>query len=82
MQSGGARRRKVTRVSRKNQVTLPVAALAQARIKAGDQLRVEAAGDGRITLIRERDMLEELAGSLPGLSKATNLEALRNEWAR
>lgn len=78
----GRRRNNVTRVSRKNQVTLPVAALAKARVQAGDRLLVEASGDGRITLIRDHDPLDDLAGSVPGLSAATDLESLRNEWGR
>jgi hypothetical protein len=76
------RRRGVTRLSSKNQVTLPVASLAQARIQAGDELRVEVQGDGRIMLIRDRDLLAGFAGSVPGLAAATDLQRLREEWAR
>ena len=78
----GRRRRSVTRVSSKNQVTLPVAALAKARVHAGDQLFVEVSGDGRITLIRDHDPLDDVAGSVPGLSAATDLQSLRDEWGR
>jgi bifunctional DNA-binding transcriptional regulator/antitoxin component of YhaV-PrlF toxin-antitoxin module len=38
------RRRGRTRISAKNQATIPVAALKQAGLKPGDELRVEAAG--------------------------------------
>ncbi len=75
-----------TKVSRKNQVTLPVAALAAAHVAPGDVLRIEVEADGVFRLIRESDpWLEEFnkfAGSMPGLSAATNLEELRNEWER
>lgn len=80
MTSKVKRRKGVTRLSRKNQVTLPVAALVDAHIRAGDQLRVEVEGAGRIRLIRELDAFEQLAGSIPGLSEATGLQALRDEW--
>ena len=75
-----------TKLSRKNQVTLPVAALAAAHVKSGDVLRVEVVGDGEFRLTRVRDpfweAFNELAGSMPGLSAETNLEELRNEWER
>jgi bifunctional DNA-binding transcriptional regulator/antitoxin component of YhaV-PrlF toxin-antitoxin module len=75
-------RRGVTRVSRKNQVTLPVAALRQAHVQPGDELRVTVDEQGRLVLTPVEDPLEALIGSVPGLSAATDLEALRDEWAR
>jgi bifunctional DNA-binding transcriptional regulator/antitoxin component of YhaV-PrlF toxin-antitoxin module len=74
------RGRGTTRLSRKNQVTIPVAALAAARVAQGDVLRVSAKGDGRILLERSADPLDEYAGSIPGLSSATQLDKLRDEW--
>jgi bifunctional DNA-binding transcriptional regulator/antitoxin component of YhaV-PrlF toxin-antitoxin module len=71
-----------TRVSRKNQVTLPVAALRAAHVEPGDAVRVEVVGDGIFRLVRERDPLDELIGSAPGLAAATDLDRLRDEWAR
>jgi AbrB family looped-hinge helix DNA binding protein len=76
------RRRGVTRVSRKNQVTLPAAALREAHIKPGDELRVTVDGRGRLVLTPMEDPLEALIGSAPGLSAATHLETLRDEWER
>lgn len=75
-------RRGVTRVSRKNQVTLPVAALRQAQVKPGDELRVTVDEDGRLVLTPVEDPLEALIGSMPGLSASADLEALRDEWPR
>ncbi len=72
----------ITRVSRKNQVTLPVAALAKARVRAGDELRVTVEARGRILLERDQDPLDQFVGALPGLSEATDLETLRKEWDR
>ena len=76
------RDRGTTRLSRKNQVTLPVAALAAARVSQGDKLRVSAKGDGQILLERFVDPLEEFVGSIPGLAAATQLQKLRDEWGR
>lgn len=73
---------KVTRVSRKNQVTLPVAALREAHINAGDELRVTVDDRGRLVLTPVDDPLEALIGSMPGVSAAADLETLRDEWAR
>lgn len=75
-------RRGVTRVSRKNQVTLPVAALRQAHISPGDELRVTVDEQGRLVLTPFEDPLEALIGSASGLSAVTDLEALRDEWGR
>ncbi len=76
------RRRGTTRVSSKNQVTLPVAVLAEVHVGPGDNLRVEADGDGRIVLVREHDPLDEFIGAIPGLEAAVDLQALRDEWER
>jgi bifunctional DNA-binding transcriptional regulator/antitoxin component of YhaV-PrlF toxin-antitoxin module len=73
---------RTTKVSSKNQVTLPVAALTAAHVKAGDVLRVEVVAEGVFRLVRQEDPVEALIGSAPGLSAATNLEELRNEWER
>ncbi|HEV2952571.1 MAG TPA: AbrB/MazE/SpoVT family DNA-binding domain-containing protein, partial [Candidatus Dormibacteraeota bacterium] len=61
----------LTRVSTKNQVTLPVGALKAAHLKSGDQVRVEVSGEGRILLVREQDILDRFIGSIPGLAAAT-----------
>lgn len=80
MKAGVKRRRGVTRVSRKHQVTLPVDALRAAHLEPGDELRVSVDDDGRLILTPIVDPLEALIGSAPGLSAATDLEALRDEW--
>jgi bifunctional DNA-binding transcriptional regulator/antitoxin component of YhaV-PrlF toxin-antitoxin module len=80
-----ARRRGRTRISRKNQATLPVDALRQAGLKPGDELLVEAVGPGQIVLTRSEDVWERLiqkhAGKAgPGVYPPNYLEDLRNEW--
>ena len=69
-----------TRISRKHQATLPVDALRQAGLKPGDELRVEAAGAGRIVLVRIEDPIRQYAGSLSGVYPAGYLDELRSEW--
>ena len=72
---------KTTRLSSKHQATIPVAVLAEAGVQAGERLRVEALGPGRIVLTRADDNFDELLGALgddvypPGY-----LEGLRGEW--
>ena len=73
---------RTTKVSSKNQITLPVAALTAAKVKAGDVLRVEVVAEGVFRLVRQEDPVLALIGSAPGLSAATDLEELRNEWER
>lgn len=80
------KRVRTTKVSSKNQVTLPVAALRAAGVGPGDVLRVEAEGDGVFRLVRERDpwweLFEEAAGSDLGITTREELEEMRDEWER
>jgi AbrB family looped-hinge helix DNA binding protein len=70
------RRRGRTRISSKNQATIPVEALKRAGLKPGDELRVEAAGAGRIVLTRD----ERHSGSLTEAYPEDYLARLRAEW--
>ena len=74
------RRRGRTRISTKNQATIPVAALRRAGLKPGDELRVEAAGAGRIVLSRVDERLATYAGRLTGVYPKGALQKLRREW--
>jgi bifunctional DNA-binding transcriptional regulator/antitoxin component of YhaV-PrlF toxin-antitoxin module len=75
------RHRRTTRLSRKHQATIPVAVLAEAGVRAGERLQVEALGPGRIVLTRAEDSFDELIGAVgndvypPGY-----LDRLRGEW--
>ena len=75
-----ARRRGRTRISAKKQATIPADALKLAGLKAGDELRVEAAGAGRIVLVRADDPIERLKGCLTGVYPKGYLDRLRREW--
>lgn len=75
------RRPGITRLSRKHQATIPVAVLAEAGIQAGEPLRVEAAGPGRIILTRADERLEDLLGALgDDVYPEGYLQELRAEW--
>jgi bifunctional DNA-binding transcriptional regulator/antitoxin component of YhaV-PrlF toxin-antitoxin module len=76
------RRRGHTRISSKNQVTLPVAALAEAGLKPGDELKATVVGQGKVLLEQEVDPLESLLGSMTGVFEPGYLRKLREEWDR
>ncbi len=69
-----------TRISSKNQVTLPVGALAGAGLTAGDRLAVEVRGPGELVLRRVDDALDRFAGALTGTYRPGDLDELRDEW--
>lgn len=73
-------RRGRTRISAKNQATIPVDALRKAGLRTGDELVVEAAGRGRIVLARADDLIARHAGSLTGVYPKGYLAKLRREW--
>jgi len=76
----GRGRRGRTRISQKNQATIPVDALRKAGLKAGDELRVEAVGAGRIVLTRDDDIVGRYAGCLADVYPDDYLKDLRDEW--
>ncbi|MGI8461932.1 MAG: hypothetical protein ACR2OC_09910 [Solirubrobacterales bacterium] len=78
------RRKGWTRLSRKNQVTIPVAALEKAGVEPGDLLCAESPRSGEILLRTEGrgDWLSEYSGSMTGVYESGYLEKLRQEWDR
>jgi len=74
------RQRGRTRISAKNQATIPVVALRRAGLKPGDEVQVEAIGAGRIVLIRVEETLAGYAGRLTGVYPKGSLQKLRREW--
>ena len=68
-------------ISRKNQVTLPAAALREAGLEPGDELRVHVLGPGRLALVRPVDLMAEFAGIFDGTVYPDGyLNQLRGEW--
>ena len=68
-------------ISSKNQVTIPVDALREAGLAAGDDVIITALGDGSISIANAAALLDRFAGIFddtvypPGY-----LEQLRSEW--
>ena len=74
------RRRRTTRISVQNQVTLPVEALHKAGLRAGNELLVEGIGPGKLVLSGTDDPVEKLAGMFTGMYPKGYLKKLRREW--
>jgi bifunctional DNA-binding transcriptional regulator/antitoxin component of YhaV-PrlF toxin-antitoxin module len=74
------RRRGATRISSKNQITIPADALRAAGLEVGERVTAHADGPGRVVLEREHDILAEFAGALTGVYAANELDELHSEW--
>jgi bifunctional DNA-binding transcriptional regulator/antitoxin component of YhaV-PrlF toxin-antitoxin module len=73
-----SRRRGTTRISRKNQITLPVEALKRAGLAPGTVLSVEVDAKRRLVLAPPDDPIDRYAGILR--YPAGYLRKLRSEW--
>ena len=74
------RRRGASRISSKNQITIPAEALRSAGLEVGDRVVAHADGAGRVILEREHDVVAEFAGALTGAYRPSELDELRSEW--
>ncbi len=74
------RRRGATRISTKNQITIPADALRAAGLTIGDRVVAHADGPGRIVFEREHDVLAQYAGVMTGAYLPNELDDLRVEW--
>jgi AbrB family looped-hinge helix DNA binding protein len=70
------------RISSKNQVTIPVVALEEAGLHAGDQVLVEALHDGELRIRRGALTFEKALGSLTGTYPPDYLAQLDEEDER
>ncbi len=69
------------KISTKNQVTIPVAALEEAGLHAGDQVLVEALEDGELRIRRGALTFDSALGALTGAYPPGYLETLDEEDA-
>lgn len=71
----------VSVISKKNQVTIPVAALADAGLRPGDDVTIVAVAPGRLELVRVDELISEFAGMFDDTVYPPDyLEKLRQEW--
>ncbi|MGH3601502.1 MAG: AbrB/MazE/SpoVT family DNA-binding domain-containing protein [Pseudonocardiaceae bacterium] len=71
----------MARISTKNQITLPVAALAEAGLHAGEAVTVEPTGDGELRVRRASMTFESALGALTGAYPDGYLDTLDAEDA-
>jgi AbrB family looped-hinge helix DNA binding protein len=69
----------VPRISTKNQVTIPVAALQEAGLHPGDQVLIEALEDGELRIRRGALDFDAAFGALTGVYPPGYLERLDAE---
>ena len=74
-----------SRISSKNQITIPIEVLREVNLKPGDQVEFMIDKEERVVLSPLADAewkksLRRLAGSMPGLSKAFDYKKERAEW--
>jgi AbrB family looped-hinge helix DNA binding protein len=69
----------VAKISTKNQITIPVAALEEVGLHAGEHVTIEPAGDGELRVRRTTATFENAFGALTGIYPAGYLERLDAE---
>jgi AbrB family looped-hinge helix DNA binding protein len=67
------------RISSKNQITIPVAALEEVGLHAGQQVTIEPTGDGELRIRRTTATFEDAFGALTGTYPAGYLDQLDAE---
>jgi bifunctional DNA-binding transcriptional regulator/antitoxin component of YhaV-PrlF toxin-antitoxin module len=72
----------MARVSSKNQVTLPVAAMRAAGVHPGDEVTVRTVGEGELLVAVRDSRVRRHAGIATGIYEPGELERLRDEWER
>lgn len=71
----------MSRVSSKNQVTLPVEVMREAGLAPGDEVTIRRVGEGEM-LVAARGSRVRHAGIAAGIYRPGELDELRDEWER
>lgn len=75
------RRAGPSRISSKHRVTIPTAALHGAGLAAGDFVRVDAEGRGRVVVTKVNELVDRYSGNLTtGGELRRRVEGLRGDW--
>lgn len=69
----------MSRISAKNQITIPVSALEEAGLHPGDQVAIEALRDGELRVRRGPPRFDEAFGALTGVYSDGYLASLDAE---
>ena len=70
-----------SRISSKHQVTIPAAEFRRAGLAAGDLVRIEAEGAGRVILTRVDELVDRYSGAVDaGGELRRSVDAQRDEW--
>lgn len=70
------------KVSRKNQVTLPVDAMRAAGLQPGDEVTIRPIGRGEIVIAARASRVRRHAGIAEGIYRPAEIDELRDEWDR
>jgi AbrB family looped-hinge helix DNA binding protein len=68
------------KVSSKNQITLPVEVMQGAGLRPGDDVAIEALGEGEVRIATRGSRVRHHAGIAEGIYRPDELERLRAEW--
>lgn len=70
------------KLSTKNQITIPVAALRAAGLEPGDEVTVRSVGSGEIVIAARAARVRRHAGIAEGIYRSGEIDELRDEWDR
>lgn len=70
------------KVSSKHQITLPTRVMRAAGVVSGDDVIIEASGQGEIRVRARGGRVRRHAGIADGIYRPGELERLRDEWER
>jgi bifunctional DNA-binding transcriptional regulator/antitoxin component of YhaV-PrlF toxin-antitoxin module len=71
----------MSRISSKNQITVPVRVLREAGLRPGDEIEVRANGIGELKVRMAEDLIARFAGAMPpGTYPPGAARELRRQW--